>query len=200
MRTSRPFGWTATSMPPRWPLPALACISCIAPYQGYGSDPDITRCLDTRVFYVCPRANPDGAEWALADRPRLVRSSTRPYPFRGTAARRNDRPRTSTATDASLMMRIPDPNGPWKVCSQEPRLLVRREPAETGGQYYRLLPEGGLEDYDGVTIRIQPRKERLTSTAISRMAGARNESRRAQAPTLPQSPRCATPWTSSHRT
>ena len=59
------------------------------------------------------------------------------------------------------MMRIPDPNGPWKVCAQEPRLLVRREPAETDGQYYRLLPEGRLEDYDGVTIRIQPKKERL---------------------------------------
>ena len=36
----------------------------------YGIDPDITRALDTRAFYVVPRINPDGAEWALADRPR----------------------------------------------------------------------------------------------------------------------------------
>ena len=35
--------------------------------SGYGRDPDITRCLDTRAFYICPRLNPDGAEWALAD-------------------------------------------------------------------------------------------------------------------------------------
>src|SRR5688572_6586772 len=49
--------------------------------SGYGQDADITRCLDTRAFYICPRLNPDGAEWALADVPRLIRSSTRPYPY-----------------------------------------------------------------------------------------------------------------------
>src|SRR5512134_2408920 len=38
------------------------------------SDPDVTRALDTRAFYVCPRINPDGVEWALADRPKFVRS------------------------------------------------------------------------------------------------------------------------------
>ena len=36
--------------------------------------------LDTRVVYLCPRLNPDGAELALADKPRFIRSSTRPYP------------------------------------------------------------------------------------------------------------------------
>ncbi|MGH8802606.1 MAG: M14 family zinc carboxypeptidase, partial [Casimicrobiaceae bacterium] len=45
-----------------------------------GSDPEVTRALDTRAFYICPRINPDGAEWALAERPKWVRSSTRPYP------------------------------------------------------------------------------------------------------------------------
>src|SRR5689334_15335392 len=49
--------------------------------SGYGRDADITRALDTRAFYLCPRINPDGAEWALADKPKWVRSSTRPYPF-----------------------------------------------------------------------------------------------------------------------
>ena len=32
---------------------------------GYGSDPRTTRAVDTRTFYVVPRLNPDGAEWAL---------------------------------------------------------------------------------------------------------------------------------------
>ena len=49
--------------------------------QGYGKDPETTRLLDTRAIYVCPRINPDGAEWALADKPKYIRSSTRPYPF-----------------------------------------------------------------------------------------------------------------------
>jgi hypothetical protein len=38
---------------------------------------------------------------------------------------------------------------------------VRREPTETGGQYYRLLPEGRIEDYDGALIQLQPDKEGL---------------------------------------
>jgi murein tripeptide amidase MpaA len=60
-----------------------------------------------------------------------------------------------------LMMRIRDANGPWKACEEDPRLLVARDPAEAGGQYYRLLPEGRIEDYDGTTIRVQPYKEGL---------------------------------------
>jgi len=127
---------------------------------GYGRDPEITRCLDTRAFYVCPRVNPDGAEWALADVPKLIRSSTRPYPY-------DEEPvggliREDVDGDGRILsMRIPDPNGPWKLCPEDPRILVRRDPTETGGQYYRLLPEGRLEDYDGATIRLQARKERL---------------------------------------
>ena len=126
----------------------------------YGSNEDVTRCLDTRVFYICPRVNPDGAEWALADTPKIIRSSTRPYPYD------EDPIDGLTVEDVDgdgriLQMRVPDPNGPWKAHADEPRLLVRRDPVETGGQYYRLLPEGTLQDYDGVTIRVNPPKEGL---------------------------------------
>ncbi len=122
--------------------------------KGYGHDSDITRCLNTRVFYICPRVNPDGAEWALADTPRLIRSSTRPYPF-------DEQPlgglvREDIDGDGRMLsMRIPDPDGPWKLSSADPRLLVPRDPAESGGHYYRLLPEGRLEDFDGHLIKLQ---------------------------------------------
>jgi murein tripeptide amidase MpaA len=128
--------------------------------SAYGSDPDVTRCLDTRVFYVCPRVNPDGAEWALADKPKFIRSSTRPYPY-------DEEPLGGLVTEdidgdgRILMMRLPDPNGAWKAYAEDPRLLVRRDPTEVGGQYYRLLPEGHVEDYDGALIKLRPRKERL---------------------------------------
>jgi murein tripeptide amidase MpaA len=126
----------------------------------YGQVDDVTRCLDERVFYICPRANPDGAEWALADVPRLVRSSTRPYPY-------DEQPLGAMLSEdvdgdgRILTMRIPDPNGNWKISDQEPRLMVPREPTEMGGSYYRLLPEGRIEDYDGVTIGPLSRKENL---------------------------------------
>jgi murein tripeptide amidase MpaA len=140
---------------------SMACLYLIHDLVSrYGVDPDITRCLDTRVFYVCPRLNPDGAEWALADVPRLIRSSTRPYPH-------DEEPigglkREDVDGDGRVLtMRIRDADGPWKVADEDSRLLVRRDPAETGGTYYRLLPEGRLDHYDGSLIQLQPRKEQL---------------------------------------
>ena len=128
--------------------------------SGYGQDDDITRCLDTRAFYICPRINPDGAEWALADIPKFVRSSTRPYPYQ------EDPVEGLTTEDIDedgrvLTMRVPDPNGTWKAHPEEPRLMVRRDPIESGGTYFRLLPEGRLTNYDGTTINILPSKQGL---------------------------------------
>jgi murein tripeptide amidase MpaA len=126
----------------------------------YGKDKQITRALDTRVFYIVPRVNPDGAEWALADKPKVIRSSTRPYPY-------DEEPVDGLIEEdidgdgRILFMRVSDPNGTWKQHSKEPRLLVRRDPAETGGKYYRVLPEGLLKNYDGATIQIRNPKEGL---------------------------------------
>jgi len=62
--------------------PSTACLYLLHRLlTEYGQNRDITRCLDTRAFYICPRVNPDGAEWALADKPKIIRSSTRPYPY-----------------------------------------------------------------------------------------------------------------------
>jgi murein tripeptide amidase MpaA len=103
---------------------------------------------------VCPRINPDGADLALADSPKWVRSSTRTYPC--------DDPETEglTVEDIDgdgriLQMRLPDPNGLWKPHPEEPRLMIRREPAETGGTYYRILPEGRLENHDEFTFKVK---------------------------------------------
>lgn len=107
--------------------------------NGYGKDPEVTRALDTRAFYLVPRLGPDGAEWALETPPRIVRSSTRPYPYD------EDDPYGIERQDLDgdgriLSIRLKDPNGPWKVAEEEPRLLRPREPGETGGSYYRLMP------------------------------------------------------------
>lgn len=128
--------------------------------SGYGQDAEVTRCLDTRVFYICPRVNPDGAEWALAPVPKIVRSSTRPYPFK-------DLPQGGLRIEdvdgdgRILTMRVPDANGAWKKSPLDSRLLVPREPSEEGGEYFRLLPEGRIDNFDGFTIRLQDKRERL---------------------------------------
>ncbi|MBL8156262.1 MAG: carboxypeptidase [Anaerolineae bacterium] len=128
--------------------------------EGYGRDEAVTHALDTRAFYICPRINPDGAEWALADRPKHIRSSTRPYPYDEEAVE-GLLYEDIDGDGRMLSMRIPDPNGRWKAHPDEPRLLIRREPTERGGTYYRVLPEGRLRNYDGVTIQIAPNKEGL---------------------------------------
>ena len=128
--------------------------------SGYGRSEDVTRCLDTRVFYVCPRVGPDGAELFLADNPRFIRSSTRPYPTEDVDAEglmRED----MDGDGRILTMRVPDPNGHWKACPEEPRLLVERDPAEAGGRYFRLLWEGRIRDFDGFIIKGERHRENL---------------------------------------
>ncbi|HEX4904417.1 MAG TPA: M14 family metallopeptidase [Acidimicrobiales bacterium] len=121
----------------------------------YGSDDTVTRAVDTRTFYVVPRMGPDGAELAMAEKPRVVRSSVREYP-------RLDQQDGLIAQDMDgdgriLSMRIRDDNGTWKPSSADHRLLVPRDPVEVGpGPYYRLLTEGEIQNYDGITIKHAP--------------------------------------------
>lgn len=128
--------------------------------KQYSKDENITRCLDTRVFYIVPRLNPDGAEWALADIPKYIRSGTRPYPY-------NEDPVEGLIMEdvdgdgRVLSMRLEDPNGPWKTHPDDPRIMIHRDPAESSGTYYRLLPEGRYENYDGHLIKVNRNKEGL---------------------------------------
>ena len=128
--------------------------------KHYGKRDDITRCLDTRVMYICPRINPDGAEWAMRDTPKIIRSSTRPYPYE------EDHVDGLDIEDVDgdgriLSMRIQDDNGNWKKHPDEPRLMIPRDPTEYGGTYYRMLPEGTMRGYDGVSIKVNKDKQGL---------------------------------------
>ncbi len=51
-------------------------------------------------------------------------------------------------------MRIQDPNGDWKISTLDPRLMEKRTPDEFGATYYRLLPEGLVENFDGYQLKI----------------------------------------------
>jgi murein tripeptide amidase MpaA len=129
--------------------------------SNYKKDASTTRALDTRAFYIVPRVNPDGAEWALADRPKLIRSSTRDYPYTDDPIEGMTGSEDVDGDGRILQMRIEDPNGAWKAHPDEPRLMIRRDPIETGGKYYRILPEGYLKNYDGITIKVAGPKQGL---------------------------------------
>jgi murein tripeptide amidase MpaA len=126
--------------------------------HDYGSDDKVTLALDTRTFYVVPRVNPDGAEVGLKDG-RFRRSSVRPYPYEEP---QDGLHREDVDGDGRvLMMRQADPNGAWKPHPDDPRLLIARRPDDVDGQFYRVFPEGMIQNWDGVTVKIAPVLEGL---------------------------------------
>ena len=104
------------------------------------------------AFYIVPRINPDGAEFAVTTS--------------GTIRSRTDRstrdPNTLYQEDIDgngliLTMRLPHPNGPFVADPEDPRLLAKRT-RESAPPYYRTLPEGVIHDWDGTdNIRVEGR-------------------------------------------
>ena len=122
------------------------------------SDSDVRRCLDTRAFYVIPRVNPDGAEEALADQPRFLRSGTRPY-FHSDGDQARMLTRDIDGDGRILTMRVKDPNGRWKMHPEDSRVMVPRDPVEVDGDYYRLFAEGSIENAEPDEIPpVRPRE------------------------------------------
>ncbi|MEM1428091.1 MAG: M14 family metallopeptidase [Pseudomonadota bacterium] len=136
---------------------ATALYACWYLLTKYGEDEEVTRLVDQQVFYILPRINPDGAEYAL----------TQPYyPWcgNGRVLPGDDRKDGLIAQDINgdgyiVQMRVPDPKGEWKKDPDEPRILIQREPGEEGGEYFRLYPEGVVESYDGVHVQIDPQQD-----------------------------------------
>ncbi|MEN9504203.1 MAG: hypothetical protein RI958_129 [Actinomycetota bacterium] len=122
--------------------------------RGFGTDPDVTRALRTRTFYVVPRVNPDGVEWALADSPQYRRSSVRPWPWRDAHRAPGLHERDMDGDGRILTMRIPDPNGAWMTSTTDPRIMapVPFDGCDDSVRRYRLLLEGEIVDHDGFTV------------------------------------------------
>jgi len=117
-------------------------------------DATVCRALRTRTFYVVPRVNPDGAEWALGDTPRFRRSSVRPWPHDDAHRWPGHHVDDVDGDGRILQMRIADPNGAWTVHPADNRLLVPIAPSGTpaGVPRYRVFTEGTIEHYDGFTV------------------------------------------------
>lgn len=127
---------------------SVALYTAVTLLRDYGHDPLVTRLLDEQIFYIVPRVNPDGAEFVQQ------------LPFyewigngRFLPGEEQSGPGLHYAdldgNGLILDMRVRDDAGEWKASSLDPRLLLPRSPDETGGVYYRLLPEGRLVDWKG---------------------------------------------------
>jgi hypothetical protein len=116
----------------------------------YGSDPEVTRLLDTRVTYILQRADPDGAEAFMTG---MVDWDPESVPGArdtdGDGRLSEDGPEDIDGDGEILQIRIEDPDGDWKVYEGDPRILVRREDGDSDGTFYRVLAEGLDNDGDG---------------------------------------------------
>ncbi|NLE76809.1 MAG: peptidase M14 [Chloroflexi bacterium] len=114
----------------------------------YGQDPEVTDLLDWQVFYIVPRLDPDGAEICLKEPFYEWIGNGRYLPGDeqfGPGLHYADVNGDGVIVD----MRIRDDKGEWKISERDPRLMVPREPYEYGGEYYRMIPEGMIEGFDG---------------------------------------------------
>jgi len=114
----------------------------------YGSDKIVTDLLDHLVFYILPKVNPDGSEFYLHNA-EWIRSNIRPFDDDGDGKIDED-PTNDLDKDGEIMqMRVPDPIGDWKIDSKDLRNMVKREPWERKGRFFKIYSEGIDDDNDG---------------------------------------------------
>jgi murein tripeptide amidase MpaA len=101
--------------------------------------------LAEMACYVIPRANPDGAEYALTTSG-PIRSKFQVRPCKNGLV-----PQDLNGDGLILHMRWEDPFGPYAADEADPRILRAREP-EDEGPFYQMATEGVLLDYDGGPI------------------------------------------------
>ena len=110
--------------------------------SSFGKDEDITELLKDTVFYIVPRVNPDGVDTIMKTGLQGVTNGKYPIderqPLPGLV------PKDINGDKVVAQMRIPDPDGEWKVSEKDPRLMVLRKPYEKKGTFYRMYPEGEI--------------------------------------------------------
>jgi hypothetical protein len=117
----------------------------------YGLDTRITTLVDRHAFYIVPIVNPDGRAISVDSPSRENhRWNTRPTDLDGDGWVDEDPPDDLDRDGRILRMRVPDPEGRWKISPDDARLMLRREEGETGGTYYKVESEGLDNDGDGL--------------------------------------------------
>jgi murein tripeptide amidase MpaA len=117
--------------------------------NGYASDPAIKQRLDTFVFYVVPRVNPDGAERMFAPVKTGSRLNLTPFDWDNDGRLDEDPPEDVNKDGLITLMRVKDLKGPYMVDPADSRLMKRADAAkgEQGG--YAIYWEGFDKDNDG---------------------------------------------------
>ena len=105
-------------------------------------DIDTHALLREVTFYIIPRINPDGAEFALTGGEIRSRREDLREP--------NCIYQADVDGDGAIVdMRVERPDGGWKASPDDPRILIPREPGDREGTFYAVYTEGLVHDPDG---------------------------------------------------
>ncbi len=108
---------------------------------------DTMELLRRVVFYVIPRLNPDGAEFALSTGGE-IRSRIEE------AREPNCLYQHDVDGDGAIVsMRIERPDGEYRAHPKDSRILIPREDDDHEGVFYAVYPEGLIADWDGGEFR-----------------------------------------------
>ncbi len=116
--------------------------------SNYDKSDRIKKLLDTRVLYVRPKFNPDGADLALLT-PTNLRSTPRPYDQDQDGLLDEDPGNDLNGDGIITQMRVKNANGKFKISTKDARVMEPRAMGETGGTYYDIYGEGIDDDKDG---------------------------------------------------
>jgi murein tripeptide amidase MpaA len=118
------------------------------------TDPGIAALFAQTTLYAVPAINIDAMDLMLEGKASRVRSSVRPFPHK---EQQDGLVKVDLDGDGLVAtMRVQDPSGPWKISERDPRLMTKRGVDETGGDYYFLLPEGTIQNWDGGAVNVAP--------------------------------------------
>jgi murein tripeptide amidase MpaA len=128
----------------------------------YSQDPLVTRLVDTRVFYILPKINPDGSD-AYLQKPGTPVDADYIQVDDDADGRLDEDPAEDLNGDGQItLMRIRDEKGSFKTSPEDPRLMVRRKIDEPGE--WRIIGEEGMDnDKDGRINEDPPGKSRTVS-------------------------------------
>ena len=112
---------------------------------GFKKEPFITELMNTRVFYIMPKVNPDATDYYLSQ-PGMI-SHAKPWDDDRDGLIDEDPPEDLNGDGAITVMRIRDESGPQKTSTLDSRLLTTRKQHEVGE--FRTITEGIDNDNDG---------------------------------------------------
>jgi len=116
---------------------------------GYAGNETIKARLDSHVFYIVPRVNADGAEAMFGAIKSARKMNSAKVDADNDGRLDEDGPEDLNKDGFITVMRVKDPNGPYMVHPDDPRLLRRADAAKGEAGTYSVHWEGIDNDGDG---------------------------------------------------